>query len=336
MDKRPIRLIELFAGIGSQAMALRNLGLEYETVAISEFNKHASASYVAIHGDVNNLGDITKIESLPECDLLTYSFPCQDLSIAGNRGGMERDSGTRSSLLWEVERLLHEYKESDRPLPKILLMENVDAILNVKNIDVFKDWIRILTELGYTSSYDVLNAKDYGMAQNRSRCFMVSAHGEAYFQFPRPIDLEYPLGYYLEDNVDDKYYLKDKEILTNPPRENQSNKDLIKTHQVNQIYKSNSPIYSTRGVSSCLNCTFVPYVITDESDTSTIRVLTERESWRLMGFTDEDFDKAAEVVSYPQLYLQAGNSIVVNVLEAIFKGIYIDQTFVKQPKLTDY
>lgn len=107
----PIRVIELFAGIGSQAQALKNLGIPYEVVAISEIDKYAIKGYEAIHGPVNNLGDITQIEHLPDCDLITYSFPCQDLSIAGAKKGMSEGSGTRSALLWEVGRLLEDMRE---------------------------------------------------------------------------------------------------------------------------------------------------------------------------------------------------------------------------------
>ena len=100
--KNPIRVVELFAGIGAQHQALENLGIPHEIVAISEIDKHAIAGYNAIHGEAPNLGDIRKIEHLPECDLITYSFPCQDLSVAGNKKGMAEGSDTRSSLLWEV------------------------------------------------------------------------------------------------------------------------------------------------------------------------------------------------------------------------------------------
>lgn len=108
MDK--IRVIELFAGIGAQHQALKDANIPHEVVAISEISKNAVKAYEAIHGPVNNLRDITKIEHLPECDLLTYSFPCQDLSVAGIQKGMKRGTGTRSGLLWEVERLLKDMK----------------------------------------------------------------------------------------------------------------------------------------------------------------------------------------------------------------------------------
>lgn len=106
-----IRVIELFSGIGAQAEALKELGLDYEVVATSDIDKHANLGYEAIHGSVNNLGDVTKIEHLPECDLLTYSYPCTSISLAGKREGMKEGSGTASSLLWEVGRLLKDMRE---------------------------------------------------------------------------------------------------------------------------------------------------------------------------------------------------------------------------------
>lgn len=205
-----LRVVELFAGIGAQAQALKNLGIEFEST-VCEIDRHAYASYCAIHGDTPNLGDITKVEHLPECDLLTYSFPCQDLSIAGCQRGMKQSSGTRSSLLWEVGRLLSDAKERERE-PEVLLMENVDAILNKKNIDEFKRWIRFLTDLGYTSEHAVLNAKDFGVPQNRKRCFMVSALGGRRFVFPEGFPLETRLRDFLEDDVDESFYLSDDKV----------------------------------------------------------------------------------------------------------------------------
>lgn len=171
-DHLMIRMVELFAGIGAQAMALEELGIPF-TSTVCEIDKAAYRSYCAIHGDTPNLGDITKVEHLPDCDLLTYSYPCQDLSVAGLQRGMVEGSGTRSSLLWEVGRLLTDAAERER-LPEVLLVENVDAVLNRKNLPEFNRWIDRLKTMGYTSSYAVLNAKDYGVPQSRKRCFMVS------------------------------------------------------------------------------------------------------------------------------------------------------------------
>lgn len=204
-----IRVVELFSGIGAQASALERAGIPHELVAVCEIDKYAYASYCAIHGSIPNLGDITKLERLPDnIDLLTYSFPCQDLSIAGNCKGMTKDSGTRSGLLWEVERLLLEAKTRDQ-LPRILQMENVDAIINNKNRKQFDSWIRSLSEIGYTSSWKILNAKDFNIPQNRARCFMVSCLDGTHFDFPEPIQKRKRLADCLEAEVDEKYFLSE-------------------------------------------------------------------------------------------------------------------------------
>ena len=206
-----LRLVELFSGIGAQATALENLGIPFESVCC-EIDPSAYKAYCAIHGDAPNLGDITKVEHLPEqVDLLTYSFPCQDLSIAGLQKGMTEGSGSRSSLLWEVGRLLEDAKERN-DLPRYLVMENVDAILNTKNYANFQKWITKLTEMGYTSSYKVLNATDYGVPQSRRRCFMVSALDEGRFRFPEGSPLEKRLRDVLETDVPEEYYLSEERI----------------------------------------------------------------------------------------------------------------------------
>jgi len=210
VDKK-IRLIELFAGVGSQAMALRDLGADFEHYRVVEFDKYAIASYNAIHGTNFEPMDITKItgqqleiiDKEKYCYILTYSFPCQDLSAAGKGKGMKKGSGTRSGLLWEVERLLKETKE----LPDILIMENVPQVVGWANMPDFRKWQDFLTELGYINFVDILNAKDYGVAQNRERCFMVSLLGEYNYHFPRPIPLDKTIKDYLEDEVDEKYYI---------------------------------------------------------------------------------------------------------------------------------
>ena len=207
----PIRVIELFAGIGAQHQALKQANIPHDVVAISEIDPGAVRAYEAIHGKVNNLGDITKVEHLPDCDLLTYSFPCQDLSVAGKRKGMAKGSGTRSGLLWEVERLLVDMREREC-LPNVLLMENVDAILFETNIRDFMKWVERLSEMGYTSSYKVLDAADYGVPQRRNRCFMISLLDGRHYTFPKGIPLEKRLKDVLEDNVDESYYLSDEQI----------------------------------------------------------------------------------------------------------------------------
>lgn len=208
---KPIRLIELFAGIGSQAMALRDLGADFEHYRVVEFDKFAIASYNAIHGTDFPVMDITKVsgkdlgivDTVEYCYIMTYSFPCQDLSVAGRQAGMEKGSGTRSGLLWEVERLLNEVEN----LPQVLLMENVPQVHGKKNMEDFRKWIEFLESKGYSNHWQDLNARDYGVAQNRNRTFMVSVLGNYKYDFPKPIPLTKTMADYLEEEVDEKYYI---------------------------------------------------------------------------------------------------------------------------------
>lgn len=215
---KPIRLIELFAGYGSQAMALKRIGAKFEHYRVVEFDKYAIASYNAAHGTDFPTMDITKVhaEDLNICGtetftyLLTYSFPCTDLSVAGKQAGMSKGSGTRSGLLWEVERILTEIRGSNGELPQILFMENVPQVHGKKNINDFEKWLGFLESLGYTNYWQDLNSKNYGVAQNRNRCFMFSFLGNYSYDFPQPIPLKKKLKDYLEDNVDEKYYINNE------------------------------------------------------------------------------------------------------------------------------
>ena len=185
---KPIRLIELFGGIGSQAKALERRSANFEHYRLCEFDKYAVTSYNAVHGTNFETSDVTKIHGsdlgIVETDkytyILTYSFPCTDLSSAGAQAGMKKGSGTRSGLLWEVERLLNETEN----LPQILLMENVPEVVSDKFIGDFSDWVAFLQGKGYTSKYAILNACNFGIPQNRNRCFMVSWQGDFYYDFP--------------------------------------------------------------------------------------------------------------------------------------------------------
>ena len=211
---KPIRLIELFAGVGSQAMALKRLGANFEHYRVVEFEKYAIKSYNAIHGTDFEPMDITKIigsdlgisDTDKYCYIMTYSFPCQDLSVAGKQKGMTKGSGTRSGLLWEVERLLNEVDN----LPQVLLMENVPQVHGKKNMEDFQRWIDFLESKGYSNYWQDLNAKNYGVAQNRNRCFMVGILGDYSFKFPGPIELKKVMKDYLEDEVDEKYYINNE------------------------------------------------------------------------------------------------------------------------------
>jgi DNA (cytosine-5)-methyltransferase 1 len=208
--ENPLRLIELFAGIGSQTQALTNIGIAHKVVAISEIDKYAIQSYEAMHGIANNLGDIRKIEELPDADLWTYSFPCQDISVAGKGAGIKE--GTRSGLLFEVERLLRVASEKGT-LPKYLLLENVKNLVSKKFKADFDKWLDFLAELGYTNYWKVLNAKDYGIPQNRERVFCISIRGKHEpFVFPKPKKLTIRLRDMIDETVDERFYLKESTI----------------------------------------------------------------------------------------------------------------------------
>lgn len=270
---KPIRLIEFFAGYGSQNLALKYLGANYESWKICEWATKSIQAYKDLHHSqdnndyskeltfdeikeklfslgisadynkpmtydqikrkgeswcrnvynniiaTNNLVNIQQVKgkdlNIIDTDkydyVLTYSFPCQDLSLAGKGAGMEKGSGTRSGMLWEVERILKECEK----LPHILLMENVTQIHSKKNKDNFNLWIKALNELGYASFWKDMNSKNYGVPQNRDRTFMISvlkSYNSGKYEFPQGFKLELTLADMLEDEVDEKYYLSEKMI----------------------------------------------------------------------------------------------------------------------------
>lgn len=225
-QENPLRLIELFAGIGSQTQALKNVGVPHTVVAISEIDKNAIKSYKALHGETVNLGDIREIRELPEADFWTYSFPCQDISVAGHGAGIKE--GTRSGLLLEVERLLKVAAEKGT-LPKYLLLENVKNLVSKKFKADFDSWLSFLSSLGYTNYWQVLNAKDYGIPQHRERVFCVSIRGEhTAFVFPEKRELTLRLKDMIDEHVDERYYLKESTIRSIVTSKFNSRRDSIR------------------------------------------------------------------------------------------------------------
>lgn len=442
--KKPIRLIELFSGYGSQALALKYLGVKFEYWKTCEwavksiqaykdihftdvdvelnpkrtkedminflYKKGISADYnkpmtkeqisrlnenqlktiiknIAITNDLVNIQQV-RGEDLEIVDtdkftyILTYSFPCQDLSLAGKKLGMD-DTSTRSGLLWEVERILQELKELNS-LPGILLMENVPQIHNVENVEPFNKFKAILEQLGYSNYFKDLIATDYGIPQTRNRCFMVSILGEYNYTFPKPIPLKLKLKNMLEENVDKKYYLSDKQVeqishwnsyqnplesvmgkesisptittriaesqdgginasmkvysdslqnTTNIRIKNTNSKgyleaeaEFIGTYQFSNSDKfmhKKSRFKKRQTVGTLWTTPKEAVVTSGEKSTNNLRIrkLTPRECFRLMGVKDEDFDNVAKSQSDSSLYHLAGDSIVVNVLMAIFKEL---------------
>lgn len=205
-----LNVITLFSGYDSQCLALRRLGIDFDLVAWSEIDKAAIKAHDVLFPEFvgRNLGDVSKIDwsQIHEpIDLLTYSSPCQDFSQAGLQRGGEEGSGTRSSLLWEVGRAI------DALHPRYLLLENVAALVGKKFLPLFGRWCRLLESKGYHNTWQVLNAKHYGVPQNRKRVFLVSKyHNGTPYYFPQPIKLEKRLRDVLEDNVDERYYLSEE------------------------------------------------------------------------------------------------------------------------------
>lgn len=361
-----IRVFEAFAGYGSQRMALRNIGIEFEVVGISEIEGDVIQSYAAIHSDflekrehidsyvpedkeemisyleeinvpldyktfenkakklrlpklkdmylanklINNYGDIQRINptTLPDFDLFTYSFPCQDISVAGYQCGLNEDSGTRSSLLWECCKII----ETKRP--KYLMMENVKNLVGKNHKDNFLKFLDYLESLGYKNSWAVLNARDYGVPQNRERVFCISElESKRDFVFPEPTELKFKLDDILEKDVDERYYLNNGQVMDKPIKQEYS-------------YCLDSNYWKGATLQSFLK-KHRRQLVTDrvnESGQYVPRRLTPKETWRLMGVNDEDIEKASQLVSNTSLYKQSGNSIVVPVLEAIFKQWFIE------------
>lgn len=211
-----LNVITLFSGYDSQCLALNRLGIPYDLVAWAEIDKHACTAHDALFPQFKgrNVGDVSRVDWAewhsrhPQpIDLLTYSSPCQDFSSAGLQRGGEEGSGTRSGLLWETERAVRELR------PRHLVFENVGGLVSDKFIDLFNRWQARLNGYGYTNFQQLMNAKDYGVPQNRLRIFMVSILDcpRAYY-FPKPFPLTRRLKDVLEQNVAERYYLKDEQV----------------------------------------------------------------------------------------------------------------------------
>lgn len=423
-----IKVLSLFSGIGAFEKALERQGIDYQLANYCEIDKYASKSYSLVHNvsEQLNLGDITQIDTMDlddNVDFLTHGSPCTNFSVAGKQAGGDKGSGTASSLMWYTVDIVKDIK------PKIVLWENVKNLLSKKHRHNFDSYIQVMDELGYNSYYKVLNAKDYGIPQNRERVYTVSIRKDidsGLFEFPQPMKLEHRLKDVLEHNVDEKYYLKDTKdffiknsfdmeskgngfrfephveqnasisktittragsrmddnfILTNVDtdkekfkfdstneelksirlggvfdtekskhqagsvwdkeglsptldtmqggwrqpcvvEENSTNK-IIPVGQVSSEGSQSGKVYSVEGVAPTICACTHGYAMGNILHTNfRIRKLTPRECWRLMGFDDSDFDKVDGKLSNTQLYKQAGNSIVVNVLEAIYKQLF--------------
>lgn len=372
-----LRVIELFSGIGACSKALERLNIPHEIVDSVEIDKYAVKSFNAVHGTNFEPQDIKEWNKDIEADLIMHGSPCQDFSVAGKGAGGDKDSGTRSSLMYETLRIVEKLK------PKYVIWENVKNLLSKKHIHNFNAYLEAMERLGYKNFYKVLNAKDYGIPQNRERVFTCSfLDNTVEYEFPEPMPLEKKLKDMLDKEVEEKYYISSammdyfmgvnqkpskfprrERFLANINRKDQDRANSITTNPGNR--PTDNFIVASRGrygedgtieqhleprndgtTNTLTSVQKDNYVVEDfyksrparlygetaptlRSDRVGLKVvsdfrirkLTPKECWRLMGFDDSDFEKAEKVNSNTQLYKQAGNSIVVNVLEGILKNL---------------
>ena len=316
-----LKVLSLFSGIGSPEMALRDLGIDYDLVGFSEIDDKAIKSYCAIHNVSNNdnLGDITKIEiaSLPcDIDLITHGSPCQDFSISGYKLGGNEGSGTRSSLMWNTVEIVSHCK------PKYVIWENVKGVLQKSHIHNYNKYISRMNDLGYNNYSEVLNSKNFGLAQDRDRIFVISIRRDIddnSFEFPTGYDYQVCLKDVLDDNVDQRFYVKK---VLNPRR----TKKYIQYDNSGKGYNSQaSRLYYLTGCMCTLprsNGGDKTQVLLDEAN-MTGRRITPEEAWRLMGFSKDDYIKAEQSgQTLGSLYSQAGNSIALPIMKEIFKNLF--------------
>ncbi len=276
-----------------------------------------------------NLGSITEIHGadVPNHDLLTYSFPCQDLSTGGLTKGMKKGSGTRSGLLWEIERILSELNQENR-LPKYLLMENVKAILAPSNEIDFKMWKKFLESLGYENEEMILSGICFGVPQDRARCFMVSKLGEKPNIKSKLKEKSFPIKdikNFLRTDYTNEIYKQEADeaqLPITPSRERMwktNKRDINKLTYFNTI-TCNMDRQNNAGM-----------ILYDGAKGTSFRLLTSREAFLLMGFTEKDYENVKKLgLSYRKMIKLAGNSIVVTVLEAIFKAMFEDDETCKK------
>lgn len=333
-----MKILSLFSGIGAFEKALTNLKVKHEVVNYCEIDKFASFAYSTLHGipERKNLGDISKVKTkdIEDFDLMTYGFPCQDISLAGNLKGIVKGE-TRSGLLYEALRIIENKK------PKYAIAENVKNLVSKRFINDFQAMLSELDELGYNSYWQVLNAKGYGSYQSRERVFIVSIRKDVddkSFKFPVEVENRLTINDVSEKHVDEKYYC-DNAYIRKFIRE--CNKKLVDNREpskfgllkVGDIDKPNmldmnKRVFSMEGLSPTLvtGSDSIPKFVQ-----SSIRKLTPLECWRITGFTDEHYWKVRKALeenfykgkdrSDSQMYKIAGNSICVPVLEHIFKSL---------------
>lgn len=317
---KPLAIVELFGGIGAFRKALLNKAIAHQVVSYVEIDKNCVKSYNRLYNEYffpQSVIDYHLPNDRP-VDILMHGSPCQDFSRAGIRQGGLEGSGTRSSLLFETLRVIEEAPFK----PQWVIWENVKGVLDRKLRPAFEAYLEVMSELGYTTTYSILNSRDFGIPQRRERLFAVS-----YLSTTNPFDFgnlkrkrSPPLAEFLEHKTKEKYVVKQPSLL----------RLFDPTSTYKPGFKKRLRVLKDYCFTICTRPMSIPNAGFLRLSDGRHRVLTERECFRLMGFSDGDFDKLLE--AFPEketkmssiLYKQAGNSIVVPVLEAILQEILLD------------
>ena len=318
------KILELFGGIGAPRKALVNLGIDHKAIDYVEINEQAVRAYNALYDNRHKPQSVVGWNLRP--DILIHGSPCQDFSRSGKRLGGNDEDKTRSSLMWETLRII---ENMGAWMPRYVIWENVTGVLDKDMIHSFNKYLVRMDELGYTNSFEVLNATDFGIPQKRERVFTVSILGSKAFDFSK---LERkPMRHieeFLEPDVTEPQYMINIPSMLN--RIEEFNPSVREKYRALGVIEDSCWTITERQ-DRCPNAGVIRF-----KDKPQYRYLTERECWRLMGFDDDDFE--AVLGEYPAkpgkrnatLYRLAGNSIVVDVLESIFKALQQGE-FIEQP-----
>lgn len=309
-----IKVLELFGGIGAIRKAFIRQKIPHRVIDYVEVDKNCVKSYNALYGENFKPQDIVKYHPPDEkINFVMHGSPCQDFSRSGLKKGGEKGSGTRSSLLFETIRIIEEMKVK----PKLVLWENVKGVLDKNMRASFFHYLKEIESLGYESKYKILNAMDFGIPQNRKRIFVVSMLGKNSFDFEALKNVKTSsIDDFLERDVSDLYEVRQESMLR-----------FLSGNPKNKNFKGRLKVIDQYAYTISTKQVRVPNSGLVDIGKGKYRYLTEKECLRLMGFDDEDFEKIRAIFPIRQgktssiLYKQAGNSIVVNVLEAILKEI---------------
>lgn len=297
-----IKILELFGGIGSPRKALVNLGVPVKAIDYVEIDEKAVRSYNAMFKKDLEYKTQTVVGYNLKPDILIHGSPCQDFSIAGKQKGADEGSETRSSLMWETINII---KQMGEWKPKFVIWENVKNVLSKHMKHNFNRYLIEMEKLGYTNSFEVLNAMDFGLPQNRNRVFTISCADGTKFDFTKLERREtLNIKYFLEKEVSDEYLVTQPSVLS---------------------------AIGGKGIKRATIIKDFCYTITERQDRcpaqvidlgeGVYRYLTDKECWLLQGYSQEDYINAAKVNSKRALYKQAGNSIPVPIFESIFKEL---------------